>query len=130
VATVDQGLGSFLQKLRVKPALEDGKFSGFRVVELREPAFWANVDLRLGDVIKSVNGMPIERDTQAYAAFESLRKAGELEVELAREGNPHTLSYRILEQGQGGSPKNAPQQSEPKQPAKQAAATDELESNW
>jgi hypothetical protein len=38
----------------------------FRIVALRPHEFWHGVDLAPGDVVTSVNGMPIERETQAY----------------------------------------------------------------
>lgn len=96
-ATVDAGLGWFLQRVDVEPSLEGGRFRGFRVVQLKPPDFWQGVDLRAGDVVLSVNGMPIERETQAYEAFQSLKKANELRVKYLRGGRERDLVYRIVE---------------------------------
>jgi type II secretory pathway component PulC len=95
-ATVDAGLGWFLQRVEVEPAVEAGRFRGFRVVRLRPPEFWQGVDLRPGDVVLSVNGLPIERETQAYEAFQSLKKATELRVRYARGGTERDLVFRIV----------------------------------
>jgi S1-C subfamily serine protease len=94
--TVDIGLGYFLQRVDVEPALDNGHFKGFRIAALRPPDWWEGVDLEPGDVILSVNGMPIERDTQAHKAFLSLKQASELRVEYLRGGQSRTLVYRIL----------------------------------
>jgi type II secretory pathway component PulC len=97
VEVVQAGLGRFLQKVDVEPSFASGRFQGFRIVELRPGAFWQDVDLRPGDVVLRVNGMPIERETQAYDAFQSLRTANELRVEYLRAGQPRALVYPILD---------------------------------
>lgn len=96
-AMVDAGLGWFLQRVDVEPALEAGQFRGFRVVRLTPPDFWQGVELRPGDVVLSVNGMPIERETQAYEAFQALKKASELRVRYERGGRSRELVYRIVD---------------------------------
>jgi S1-C subfamily serine protease len=55
-----------------------------------------------GDVVTRVNGMPIERETEAYDAFQALRTAGEVRVSLLRGGVPRVLSYRIAERPRSG----------------------------
>jgi S1-C subfamily serine protease len=97
VATVDAGLGRFLQRVEVEASLEQGRFRGFRILELRPPGFWREVDLAPGDVVTSVNGKPIERETQAYDAFQALKSAPELRVSYLRAGKPRELVYRIVE---------------------------------
>lgn len=94
---VDAGLGKFLQRAELRAQLHEGTFVGFRVLELRPPAWWQGVDLMPGDVITQVNGMPIEQPTEAHAAFESLRKADTLVVSYLREGAPRELSYSIID---------------------------------
>lgn len=94
--TVDTGLGYFLQRVDVEPALDNGHFKGFRITQLRSADWWEGVDLKPGDVILSVNGMPIERDTEAHKAFLSLKQASELRVEYLRGGQSRKLVYRIV----------------------------------
>lgn len=95
-AVLDAGFSRFLQTLEVEPALDAGRFRGWTIVELRPVPLWTEVDLKSGDVVTSVNGLPIERDTEAFDAFESLRNAPELTVAYAREGTARRLSYRIV----------------------------------
>jgi hypothetical protein len=94
--TVEIGLGYFLQRVEVEPALDNGHFKGFRIAALRPADWWNGVDLKPGDVILSVNGMPIERDTEAHKAFLSLKQASELRVEYLRGGQSRALVYRIV----------------------------------
>ena len=74
----------------------DGKFHGFRIVELRPADFWQGVDLKPGDVVTLVNDMPIERDIDAYQAFQALRAAPSLRVTFVRAGVQKELVYSIV----------------------------------
>ena len=96
-ATVEEGLGYFLQRVSVDPELVGGKFRGFRIVALQPVEWWQGVDLRPGDVVTQVNGMSIERDIDAYQAFQSLRTAPQLKVTFLRGGAPHELVYSIID---------------------------------
>ena len=51
---------------------------------------------RASDVVTSINGMPIERDTQAYEAMVSLKKASELRVAYLRGGEERVLVMKIV----------------------------------
>lgn len=93
---LEAGLGSFLQHVFVEPSLQGGKFQGFRIVELRPPAAWEGVDLRVGDVVTRINGKPIERPEQAHAVFLGLKEADRLVVSYLRDGEPSELVIPIL----------------------------------
>jgi S1-C subfamily serine protease len=96
---VELGLGSFLQHVRVEAVLNDGRFVGWEIVELVPPELFASVDLKPGDVVTQVNGMPIERELEAFNAFQSLRQASELRVKRERGGEPGELVLRIIPRG-------------------------------
>lgn len=93
---LDAGFARFLQTLDVQPSLDAGRFRGWAIVELRSEQLFGGIDLKEGDVVTSVNGMPIERETEAWDAFESLRAADRITVAYARAGTSRTLSYRIV----------------------------------
>jgi len=93
IVIIDQGLGRLFQRLKVSPFLKQGRFVGFEVTSI-DPR-WEISTLRKGDVITALNGQIVERPEQAMAAFERLRQADELVVDLLREGTPATLRYRI-----------------------------------
>jgi type II secretory pathway component PulC len=118
--TVEEGLGYFLQRVAVEPEIVGGKFQGFRIVDLRPAEYWQGVDLRPGDVVTQVNGMPIERDIDAYEAFQSLRAATLLRVSLVRGGMKRELVYAIVARDKGSKP--ASPATGPAAPANPAAA--------
>ncbi len=93
---IDAGLGYFLQHVAVEPDVVSGKFRGFRIVQMTPDSYWQGVELFPGDVVTSVNGMPIGRETEAYAAFQALRQAKELRVAYIREGEARELVLPIV----------------------------------
>lgn len=94
-AVVDAGLGYFLQHVEVDAQLEHGTFRGFRILSLAPPDYWHGVDLKPGDVVTLVNGMPIERPVEAHQAFSALKTADQLVVSYLRAGQPRQLTYHI-----------------------------------
>jgi type II secretory pathway component PulC len=109
--TVEQGLGYFLQRVSVDPDIVNGRFHGFRITDLRPVEWWQGVDLKPGDVVLQVNGMPIERDIDAYQAFQALRAAPALRVSFERAGVKRELVYTIVERD--GKPSKAAPASAP-----------------
>jgi type II secretory pathway component PulC len=94
------GLGAVLQHVSLdeRPVFAGGKFHGFRVAALAgDPAWWRGVDLRPGDVITRVNGLPIEHPEEALEAFRSLEVASELRIDFDRDGAPQVLRYAIVD---------------------------------
>lgn len=110
--TIDEGLGYFLQRVEVDPEVRGGRFEGFRIVSLIPEEYWDGIDLRPGDVVTGINGMPIERETEAYAAFQALRTADAIRVEYLRGGQPRQLVVGIVDKPgakrREPAPKSAP----------------------
>jgi S1-C subfamily serine protease len=114
---VDAGFGRFLGHVSVQPNITAGKFGGWIIMGLEPPELWQGVDLRPGDVVTRVNGMPIERETEAFDAFQAVRQAPALEVSYLRQNQPRTLRLPI----NGPSSPALPQA--PPQPPAPAAST-------
>jgi S1-C subfamily serine protease len=62
----------------------DGKFSGWRLVGL--PEEWRDIDLKPGDVVTRVNGLPLETPDEAWEAWKSVGRSSELKITLMRDG--------------------------------------------
>lgn len=96
VAALSRGLGDFLSRLQLEPALAAGKFHGWRVVGLRAgDPLWQGTDIAPGDVVTAVNDRPIERPEQAFAAFQSLAVTKELRVTYERNHVRRELVFPI-----------------------------------
>jgi type II secretory pathway component PulC len=95
-AVVDGGLGRFLGFVTIEPRLDGDTFVGWQIVELRPADTWAGVDLLPGDVVTRINGRPVEREAQAFAAFSSLKQSDKLVVTYLRGEQPRELVWRIV----------------------------------
>jgi hypothetical protein len=115
-SVVDAGLGRFLAHVVLEPRVSAGKFTGWTIMALEPADMWQGVDIKPGDVVTRVNGMPIERETEAYDAFQAVRQAPTLEVSYLRQNQPRTLKYTIV-----GAPSPALPQAPPAAPAPAAS---------
>ena len=95
-ALIDRGFPEFLKRVEVEPRLVDGQFRGWSIVNLNPSDFWSGVDLKPGDIVTRVNDLPIERETEAYDAFESLKHSDALRVAFQRDGQSRVLEYKII----------------------------------
>ena len=97
IATVDAGLGQFLQSVEIEPSLtESGAFMGFRIVRVVDSESFRGLGIGAGDVVTSINQHPIERPNEAYEAFVGLRTAERLDIDYLRGGRPMRLSLPIV----------------------------------
>ncbi len=71
----------------------DGKFTGWRLVGL--PDEWRGIDLKPGDVVTRVNGLPVETPDEAWEAWKSVGRAPELKIALTRDGAARELVIPI-----------------------------------
>lgn len=93
MANVMQNMEQFLGRARVVPYFKGGQPYGFRVsnVEGESPLFGMGV--RSGDVIRSVNGIPVRSPEDAFQAYQQLANQSSVQVELERGGS--SLSVNV-----------------------------------
>jgi general secretion pathway protein C len=84
-----------MTQIRVVPNLRGGRGQGWKVFAIRPNSIFADVGLKNGDVIQRVNGRNISSMKEAYQAFQDLRDARDLNVEILRRGRRQTLNYEI-----------------------------------
>jgi hypothetical protein len=72
---------------------KDGKFAGWRLVGL--PEEWKDLDLKPGDIVTRVNGLPLETPDQAWEAWKSVASSPELKISVMRDGAARQLTLPI-----------------------------------
>jgi S1-C subfamily serine protease len=105
---IDAGLGRFLTHVTLEPRLSAGRFAGWSIVALDPPDAWSGIDLRPGDVVTKVNGMAIEREMEAFDAFQAVRQASTLEVSYLRQDQARRLRIEIVGAPSPALPKAPP----------------------
>ena len=95
---LDAGIGRFLQLVHTSAAMNGNRFVGFRIERLivGNPKL-KYLDIERGDIVTSVNGSSIERPSQAFKVWESLRKANAIDVAYLRDGESKKLRFDILD---------------------------------
>lgn len=88
---MDQLLGN----ARVVPYYRGGQPYGFRVSDVTEGAKVYELGMRTGDIIKSINGVPIRTPQDALNAYQELQSNTNVQMEIERQGTTTTLSVPL-----------------------------------
>lgn len=84
-----------LGQVQMLPAFANGKWAGLRANYVKEGSVVSTLGLQKNDVLRSVNGKPIDSVQSALAVLQVLGTATDIEVELERGGQSVTRRLRI-----------------------------------
>lgn len=98
--------GTVLDRQAVKQLLQRPDFlsqalivpnagGGFRVGQVQAGSLYERLGLRVGDVIRSVNGQPINNMEEVMRLYQQFGSASEVNVEVLRGGAPETLRVTL-----------------------------------
>ncbi len=91
---IQKGPGYLLAMVQTDSVVEKGRFIGFRIVSFRVEAP-SVLGLQPGDVVRSVNGISVERPDNLVKIFEKLKTASVLTFAVLRDNVPSELSTPI-----------------------------------
>ena len=96
-AALQRGLQPLIADVNLRPVHEGGRFVGWRIQFLKptEPPYRGS-EVRPGDVIASVNELPVERPDQMMAAWKALETADHVTFHVIRGDKPLDITYRIV----------------------------------
>jgi general secretion pathway protein C len=82
--------------LRVRPAEDSaGKFTGYLLQTGKNPQVLADFGLQEGDLLTSVNGVALDSPLQGLNALQQLASAEQIDLQVIRNGQPMSLSFRV-----------------------------------
>lgn len=81
---------------RIVPVVEDGRVTGMKIAAVRPGSLLAELGLRAGDTIKSVNGFEIGSAEQGLEAFARLKSAPKIEIALVRAGKAAAIVIEVV----------------------------------
>lgn len=84
-----------MRQARVMPHEENGEVAGFKVYGIRRDSLFGKLGLENGDLVRSINGIPMTGADKALQAYGRLRMADQIAVTVTRRGQDLTLSYAI-----------------------------------
>lgn len=88
-------LGTLLKQARMEPNIVNGQTEGFVVRMIRPRSLLANLGMKVGDVVSSVNGVELDSPEKALQIFQQLREAKRLSVDLTRGQEKMTFEYNV-----------------------------------
>jgi general secretion pathway protein C len=88
-------VNNLMTQIRVVPHFKKGGAKGYRVFSVRPHSIFAQLGLKNGDIIRSINGREILTPGEVYQAYQDLRDARNLDLQIVRRGVRKTLKYEI-----------------------------------
>ena len=85
-------IGSLFSQIGLRPFFIGGKIVGMFVSYIKPGSIFAKAGLREGDIILTINNIPIRTTEDSYRIFETLKTASYIEVKV-RRGN-QILTFR------------------------------------
>lgn len=77
----DTGLSQMLKDAKMVPHIENGKVVGYKMAKVKKGSKWEKMGLKKGDVIKSINGQPVNSPTEAMELYTELKEGDDIQVE-------------------------------------------------
>lgn len=87
--------GAHARGARIVPSVKNGNANGFKLYAIRPSSLYAKLGLHNGDTIHSLNGMDVTTPDKALEAYDAVRGAPRVTLEVTRRGKPVTLTYDI-----------------------------------
>ena len=96
VAAYAQGPSWLISQVQLRPVTHEGRFFGFQILSLfPSRAVGESMALRVGDIIRSVNGRSIERPGHYMELWKANRFATRISVRLMRDHRELEISWAV-----------------------------------
>lgn len=91
-------LSSVLMQARAVPYRDPstGEIAGFRLLDMQENSIFGQLGLARMDILKSVNGEPIDSIQKAMEMYNAMKNGSKFELMVERGGKNETKTYDIL----------------------------------
>lgn len=94
---IRNNMDTMLQGLRAGPNMVNGKIDGYKIFGLNNDNFLYTIGARGNDVIKRINGHPIDSTETLYKIWANLNKESRILLDIEREGKTVTFDYTFNE---------------------------------
>jgi len=90
-------LSSVLMQARAVPNRDPntGEINGFRILDMQEGSIFGQLGLNRMDVLKSVNGEPVDSIQKAMELYNTLKNGNQVKLGIERGGKDQMMSYDI-----------------------------------
>lgn len=88
-------LNSLTNQARIMPLVKDGLSRGYKFYGIRPGWLLHELGFKNGDLVKSINGLPLTSMEQSMVAYAKLRRSDKLVLEIERKGQPLSREISI-----------------------------------
>lgn len=88
-------IGTILKDVLLVPEIKNGQTIGFRFKYIKPNSLLYKLGLRSGDLIISVNNMPVKTAEEAFKIYNIIRNEKYVNVEIERKGQRKVLTYEV-----------------------------------
>lgn len=88
-------LASVLSEALATPNLVNGRVEGFTISQIEPMSVYDKMGLKNGDVVKSINGIPLNDAGQAIQTLNALRNEGNISLQVMRNGQLTTFQINV-----------------------------------
>jgi len=95
-----KNLPDLLQQATAVPNIvpgSGGEVDGFKMLGIEPGSVFSQIGLKVGDVLKGVNGEKVNSPAKAMELYNNLRNEGRIELEVERDGRTQSLNFNINE---------------------------------
>lgn len=90
---------SLLDMMRAMPVMQNGKLEGYRVFPVGNSNAFSQLGLQPGDIVTSVNGMPLDNPAQSMQVLNNIRTSSQVSVTFTRNGQQETKILQFQNNG-------------------------------
>jgi general secretion pathway protein C len=94
---LDTEPGLLANVMRPQPVFADGRQLGYRVYPARDARAFASLGLRNGDLVTSINGMPLDDPNRGDEIFRTLASADQARITVTRDGQQQELTLNLAQ---------------------------------
>jgi len=91
-----ENLDQIITQARAIPNTVNGKIEGFRIFAIQPGSIYSQLGIRNGDVLREVNGKPINTVQSALILFETLKSQKNFKIKIDRRGKPEIMNYNVI----------------------------------
>lgn len=86
---------SVMGLINVRPYQKDGQLVGYRLRPGKDRSLLRRFGLRSGDIVTSVNGVPMNNPVKALEVLRDLSTASQISVDVLRNGAPQSFTFQV-----------------------------------
>ncbi len=88
-------VAEIMSKVRIKPHFTDGKPDGFKISRIKQGSIFMTMGFKSGDVIKSVNGQPVQTAEDIMRLYETMKDSSYFNIGIVRGNQEKTLNFKV-----------------------------------